>query len=178
MAIEVPADAQPWLRDSVVDLTKVNLGCLFASGLASLVRLEIVAKYEAVGIKRLPGGKGRPDIIAEWIKGGRGTKMKKAVAVEDVLRFADEWDAWWAGLQPGWRVKDNSGKWHIEEAYEENREWGSLAATGVNGLVSAVAALYFWGVAVRMGTEDQKRRWEASVHDVAWVIEGVERSIA
>ncbi|KAJ7457079.1 hypothetical protein FB451DRAFT_1407111 [Mycena latifolia] len=38
IVIAVPADAPAWLRDSIADLTKVDLGCNFASVLAALIR--------------------------------------------------------------------------------------------------------------------------------------------
>ncbi|KAJ6491114.1 hypothetical protein C8R45DRAFT_1138184 [Mycena sanguinolenta] len=177
--IEMPADAPTWIVQSVTDLTQSDLGCHFAAVLVALVRLETAAGYEAGHVKRLPGGKAltRPKVIGEWIKGRRGTKSKTPPSISDVAAHVAEWDEWWDKIQPEWRLKDVSGKWRIDVAYEDGWDWGSLGAMGVNGLVSAVAALYFWGVAVRMGTQAQISRWEDSVHDVAWVLEGVERTL-
>lgn len=179
----MPADAPKWLRESVADITKVDLGCHYASVLAALIRLEKAGGYEVGHNVKLPGGekgKGknqRPRVISDWIKGGRGAKTKKPPVVSDVRFHVDQWDAWWDGMQPGWRLKDDDGKWRVDLAYEDGWDWGAVDCTGVNGLLSAVAGLYFWGVAVKMGLEKDKARWEQAVHDVVWVIEGLEKEL-
>jgi hypothetical protein len=176
--VQVPAEAPAWLRDSVADITKVDLGCHFAAVLAALIRLEKAVGYEVGENKKLPGGKKllRPQIISDWIKGGRGQKTKKAPVIGDVDLHVAEWDAWWDGIQPDWRARNTHGRWRADGTYEDNWDWGALDCSGVNGLLSAVAALYFWGVAVRMGPEEKKTRWEQSVLDVVWVLEGLERT--
>jgi hypothetical protein len=174
--VEVPADAPAWLRDSVADISKVDLGCHFAAVLAALIRLEKAAGYEAAQNKKLPGGKTRPQVIFDWIKGGRGQKTKKAPAIGDVDSHVVQWDAWWDSMQPNWRVRNAHGRWRTDAGYEDDWDWGVLDCTGVNGLLSAVGALYFWGVAVRLGPEDKRTRWEQSVLDVVWVLEGLEQT--
>jgi hypothetical protein len=69
-----PADAPKWLKDSIKDLTKLDLGCHYTSLLAALIRLEGLARYEPQkgGPQRLPSPKAtpRPAAISDWVRGG------------------------------------------------------------------------------------------------------------
>lgn len=178
ITVAVPPDAPDWLRDSVKDLSKIDLGCHYASVLAALIRLEAAAKYapQTNGPQRLASSKvaPRPTEISEWIKGGRGKKSKKSPVVSDVAKYTRSWDLWWDSLQLEWRKRDNNGRWRFDVGYGDDSDWGVLDCYGTNGLVSTVAGLYFWGVAQLLGTEEQRARWENAVHDVVWVLEGLE----
>jgi hypothetical protein len=178
VTVAVPPGAPDWLRESVKDLSKIDLGCHYASLLAALIRLEGAAGYapQADGPARLPSSKAaqRPTAISDWIKGGRGTKTKKSPVVSDVAKYTRSWDVWWDSLQPEWRKRDDEGRWCFDVGYSDDWDWGVLRCHGTNGLVSAVAGLYFWGIAQVSGTEDQRTRWENAVQDVVWVLEGLE----
>jgi hypothetical protein len=53
-------------------------------------------------------------------------------------------------------------------------EWGVLFQWGINGVLSIVAALYFWGCAViDAANSELTRAWEAEVQDVGWLLEGM-----
>jgi hypothetical protein len=177
-----PADAPKWLKDSIKDLTKLDLGCHYTSLLAALIRLEGLARYEPQksGPQRLPSPKAtpRPAAISDWVRGGRGTKTKNSPTVKDVAKYAREWDHWWDSLQPEWRMRKlgEAPGWRVDVAYRDDWEWGALDCYGVNGLLSAVAGLYFWGVAVASGPEEQLARWDDTVQDVVWVLEGLQRT--
>jgi hypothetical protein len=78
---------------------------------------------------------------------------------------------WWGSLQPEWREKDADGSWSVARGYGGGgREWGPLYQWGVNGVLSVVASLYFWGCSV---PETGRAEWEAAVNDVAWMFEGM-----
>ncbi|KAJ7116096.1 hypothetical protein C8R44DRAFT_550979, partial [Mycena epipterygia] len=100
-----------WLRDSITDLTKVDLGCHYASVLAALVQLEKAAGFEVEEADRqhLSTAK-HPKQIAEWIRGGRGTKTKQTPKVKKAATFAREWAMWWDAVQPSWRTRGPDGK--------------------------------------------------------------------
>ncbi|KAJ7024607.1 hypothetical protein C8F04DRAFT_1239575 [Mycena alexandri] len=173
--VVVPANAPSWLQESIKDLSKVDLGCHFGSVLVALIQLEGAAGFEVDEAERqqMPVGKraGRPAVISAWIKGSRGTKTKTPPIVEDIDKFVKEWDFWWDAVQPQWRQRDNNGRWHVDEFYRQ--EWGALDCSGANGCLSAVAGLYFWGVAAKAGSEAQMARWDHAVQDVVWVPQGL-----
>ncbi|KAJ7018944.1 hypothetical protein C8F04DRAFT_907006, partial [Mycena alexandri] len=145
--IIVPAKAPDWLHTSVADLTKVDLGCHYVSILAAFIWLEGAARYEDDG-SCLPAS-GRPKVISNWVRGGRGTKSKTQPAVESISTFVAEWDGWWDVTQPEWRERNRQGRWCKDPPYRKEWEWGILNTYGTNGILSAVADIYFWGVAVR-----------------------------
>jgi hypothetical protein len=52
-------------------------------------------------------------------------------------------------------------------------EWGPLYQWGVNGMLSLVASLFFWGCAVRQSDGEIYSLWEKAVLDVGWMLEGL-----
>ncbi|KAJ7041691.1 hypothetical protein C8F04DRAFT_946802 [Mycena alexandri] len=177
--IVVPEKAPAWLKSSVQDLTRVDLGCHYASVVAALIRLETAAKYGHNDDSRLPaaqrGNTARPKVLAAWIRGGRGTKSKLQPVVASLATFVPEWDGWWDSMQPEWRERNRQGRWRIDLPYQKEWDWGVMQAYGINGILSVVAGIYFWGVAVlAQHDEDQTARWDNAVQDVVWVLEGLE----
>ncbi|KAJ7707284.1 hypothetical protein B0H16DRAFT_1746505 [Mycena metata] len=175
--IVVPENAPDWLRTSVADLTKVDLGCHYASVVAALIRVEAASRYDDDG-SRLPaatkGAQVRPKVISAWVRGGRGTKSKTQPTVDSISKFVAEWNGWWDSMQPAWRERNRQGRWRVDPPYRKEWDWGVLDTYGVNGILSAVAGIYFWGVAVLSGSEDDIARWDTAVQDVVWVLEGLE----
>ncbi|KAJ7278124.1 hypothetical protein C8J57DRAFT_1000974, partial [Mycena rebaudengoi] len=106
-----------------------------------------------------------------WI-GGQHSKQIVDTSVPDLTAYAAEWEVWWETLQlqPHWRVKGPDGKWMVGGVY--GTDWGVLFQWGINGILSILAALYFWGCAVLdTPNADLMRAWEAEVQDVSWVLE-------
>ncbi|KAJ7701961.1 hypothetical protein B0H17DRAFT_908374, partial [Mycena rosella] len=159
----ISANAPPWLRDSLQSLMKVDLGCHYVSVLAALVRLEEAAGFEVADRerKRLPTTK-RPKQIADWIRGGQGTKSKKTPEVKSASKYAQSWNEWWDPIQPSWRTRDLEGHWAVGGDY--GKDWTELDCSGANGCLSVVAGLYFWGVAAKGSSEDE-RVWDNAVQD-------------
>jgi hypothetical protein len=63
------------------------------------------------------------------------------------------------------------GTWIRQEPY--GKDWEGLLHWGPNGTLSVVAALYFWGCAVRMMESPGQEIWQNAVEDVAWMLEGL-----
>ncbi|KAJ7080722.1 hypothetical protein C8R43DRAFT_1143069 [Mycena crocata] len=171
IAVLMPANAPPWLVDAIAHLSRQNLGCHFDSVLVVLVRLEEAAGLEVEDSQRgrLPAEKKtRPAEIHDWIRGGRGSKAK-GYPKASILKYPQKYMAWWDSLQPQWRKRDPDGK--LITGGEYGADWGVLDCSGVNGCLSAVAGLYFWGI-LQMD-EEQQKVWDDMVQDVAWVLEGL-----
>jgi hypothetical protein len=69
--------------------------------------------------------------------------------------------------------KETDGRWSIEAYGEAGRELGPLYQWGVNGTLSLLASLYFWGRAVSGSEQSELEVWEVAVLDVTWMMEGM-----
>ncbi|KAJ7468411.1 hypothetical protein B0H11DRAFT_2305430 [Mycena galericulata] len=166
-----PAKAAAWFVDAHAAMTRQDLGCHFDGLVAAWTRLEAASKYEQ-GPTNLPS-KGRPKQVGTWISSARGTRGTADPKVLDPAKYAVEWQEWWNSLQPEWRKKDADGMWSTTGGYgKDGKEWGPLYQWGVNGTLSLLASLYFWGSAIR-GDSDLEMAWEVAVVDVSWMLEGM-----
>ncbi|KAJ7469883.1 hypothetical protein B0H11DRAFT_1731310 [Mycena galericulata] len=173
---EMPDGLPLWLRDGLADLTRDELGGSYKALLAALIQLEKAFGFENRANVRLPK-QYRPAAVEAWIKGGRGRSKKVPELSVPVERYATDWQQWWDSLQPAWRVKDSQGRWALgDDAGGYGADWASLEFPGVNGCLSIVASLYFWGRAVRNDSQNARSQWEAAVEDVAWMLEGMGRA--
>ncbi|KAJ7454349.1 hypothetical protein B0H11DRAFT_1740517 [Mycena galericulata] len=167
--VPCPAKAPDWFVEARAAITKVDLGAHYDALIAAWTRMEAASRFEN-GPTNLPS-KGRPKEVGTWIAGGRGKRGKEPV-VTDPTRYAAEWQAWWDYLQPEWRKKGEDGKWIWEGGYTKDQEWGRLMQWGVNGNLTVVASLYFWGCSVVDDPVGQVA-WDAAACDVGWMLEGL-----
>ncbi|KAK7019608.1 hypothetical protein R3P38DRAFT_3199258 [Favolaschia claudopus] len=168
LSASCPANAKPWFVDAHQAMTQVDLGCHYFALVAAWIRLEAASRFEH-SPTNLPA-KFRPKQVGTWIANSRRGPLP---AVKDPVRYAKDWQTWWDSLQPAWRARESTGEWSITRGYGQNgREWGPLYHWGVNGVLSVVASLCFWGRAV--GTDNVLRgAWEAAVLDAVWMFEGM-----
>ncbi|KAJ7652316.1 hypothetical protein B0H17DRAFT_1214982 [Mycena rosella] len=169
-----PPSAPPWFVDGRAVLSKQDLGCHFDALIAAWTRIEYASRFEH-GPTNL-SSKGRPAQLGIWIAGGWGRRGSLPV-ISDVALFAEKWGLWWTSLQPGWREKGRDGKWSSGGEYGEGgKDWGPLYQWGVNGTLTLLAGLYFWGCALKAGVHDSEvgmGEWEDAVADVTWMLEGM-----
>ncbi len=86
--------------------------------------------------------------------------------VPDPTAFAEQWWNWWRACNPSWRVTGNSNTL----LRECNGTLDGATATGVNGLLSVLATLWWW----RAKTPDSNTAindWDDAMDDVLWVLE-------
>lgn len=74
----------------------------------------------------------------------------------------DAWWAWWAGIQP-------NGRGGLLLRIDQNLDWSCLRVAGINGLISVIAVLLWWGIKVLDGG-DRRVRWLEAVDDVCWAL--------
>jgi len=77
--------------------------------------------------------------------------------------YESEFKAWWSVLQPEWR-KSSSGEIHFSKV---DGDWEVLHRPGLNGILSVMAALFFWGVSLQ---EDSRTGWNDAVSDCLVVL--------
>lgn len=118
----------------------------------------------------------RPPIVTGWIQNGRcrvgktGTPMARMVIKPgDIPKFLKAWSGWWAALQPEWRVRRENGGWE-RDTYGE--DWHTMIIPGQNGLLSVIAALSWWGSAVKLEGKGETE-WLDAVADVEWMLVGL-----
>ncbi|KAJ7711502.1 hypothetical protein B0H16DRAFT_1343728, partial [Mycena metata] len=163
-----PPQAASWFVYTHEQMTQRHLGPHFNGLLAAWIRIEAASRFEhsSGAITK----KMRPEQVNRWIQCGRGQRGNPDTSVPNPAQYERQWWAWWNSLQPVWRGKDADGDWSVAGAY--GKEWDGLLFWGQNGILSVVAALYFWGCAVQ---EDEEclRAWERAVNDVSWICEGL-----
>ncbi|KJA18011.1 hypothetical protein HYPSUDRAFT_205740 [Hypholoma sublateritium FD-334 SS-4] len=109
------------------------------------------------------GSRHRPRIVADWIQRARTPKFRPEIKNAD--KFIDEFDTWWRTLQPAWRLDSAS-----DLLTRDGDDWGCLRCSGVNGLLSVLAALFFWGCHAQSGAATFKSRWLEALEDVSYAI--------
>ncbi|KAF9001450.1 hypothetical protein BDZ89DRAFT_928153, partial [Hymenopellis radicata] len=115
----------------------------------------------------------RPDVLSKWIHVGRLTKKKAmptTLNADNLAAFKRSYATWYDSLQPGWREKDENG-WQRPKLRRKQREWGFLDVRGVNGFLSIVACLYWWGVVAAELDQGEFDEWEQAVMDASWVLQ-------
>ncbi|KAJ7178674.1 hypothetical protein C8R43DRAFT_872285, partial [Mycena crocata] len=165
-----PPKAQDWFVHAWGQVTKQNLGPHFNALLTAWTRIESACKFDNTG-PGIPSHPKRPAQVGRWITGARGKRKTKGLHVTNTDEYVVGWHIWWDSMQPKWRTKESDGKtWETGGAY--GKDWELLSAWGQNGMLSVVACLYFWGLAV-MDASDKVGAWEVAVNDAAWVCEGL-----
>ncbi|PBK59516.1 hypothetical protein ARMSODRAFT_857381, partial [Armillaria solidipes] len=114
---------------------------------------------------------GRPPDVQNWIRCGRRAVPHKHM--KDLTTTHSNWWSYWKSLQPEWRgignVKGPLGDGHRQG--EVRCDWGELDKRGLNGIISVIAGLGFWGLLSKGGTRRQKDLWESAVEDAKWVLQ-------
>lgn len=70
-------------------------------------------------------------------------------------------------MQPKWRTSEISKR-------EVGGSWDELQKPGINGLLSVMAGLFYWGKSVRHGGDDDdegRSKWDELLMDIAWVLQ-------
>lgn len=101
---------------------------------------------------------GRPPCVAEWIKRARAPSYRPPIANLD--DYAQVFTQWWGSLQPEWRRSSGS-------LVQSSGDLDVLRKPGVNGLLSVLAALFFWGLLLGPG---EFGAWLKAVDDVSWAL--------
>lgn len=137
-----------------------GLGTTWAKLVKAWVAFEDGAGYE--GTKKLLATH-RPDAIKAWI--GRARSSTWRPVISDTSVYESEYMSWWAALQPSWRKSSDGGI--IFAKVEGN--WEILRRPGLNGILSVMAGLLFWGVALR-DSGNARKGWNKAVSDCLMVI--------
>ncbi|KAJ7653359.1 hypothetical protein DFH06DRAFT_921627, partial [Mycena polygramma] len=100
-----------WLKDAVKNIAIDPLGPSYTSVLQAVVRVEEAYGFDSKA-KPLCTTK-RPEVIYDWVRGGRGSKSTKPPVIKKLATYPGVWKGWWDLLQPGWRKRGANGQWMI-----------------------------------------------------------------
>lgn len=150
-----------WITKAKALLESNNLGVEWEVLLAAWLKFEEESGFQGSG--KL-GTHRRPRVIEDWIQRARLPTFRPEI--KDIEGFAADFTAWWQSLQPEWRRNGNG------EIPNEGGDWNEIRKPGVNGLLSVIAALFFWGNTIQITQHAAARAaWLEALGDVAYVIE-------
>ena len=115
---------------------------------------EVRSRYKE--IKKL-APQGRPFAVGEWISRARPSTWRPII--ESVPKYEASFREWWLAIQPDWRLED--GRLVHERVAGD---WESLRLPGINGVVSIMVALFYWGMEVLEVSRGQSR-WVSAVEE-------------
>ena len=105
----------------------------------------------------------RPQAISKWIRRARSPTWRPDIT--NVLKFEKDFQAWWLFLQPKWQV---GVKGTITDKCVDGN-WDALQKPGLNGVVSLLAALFYWGIVAQKNTKHCEV-WVAHVEECIIVL--------
>ncbi|KAJ7768838.1 hypothetical protein B0H16DRAFT_1246912, partial [Mycena metata] len=97
----------------------------------------------------------RPKEVGAWVKNARKGKPALTGGVEGLK---EQWDIWWRGINPEWRIREG------ELVQEGSGSWEVLRCPGQNGFLNVLMSLKWW----HDGTSEE---WRRAAGDVKWVLE-------
>ncbi|KAI0039081.1 hypothetical protein FA95DRAFT_1612861 [Auriscalpium vulgare] len=110
------------------------------------------------------GTKHRPEEVRLWQKSRRPWHNGKIINLDTFMTRCEDW---WNALQPAERF-NSEGEVMAPSA---SMDWSALCIAGPNGLLSVLAALLWWGLAVKDDVEDYThQRWLNVTVDVSTVL--------
>ena len=133
---------------------------------AVLVELWVeFEKKEGFKEQGLLPAKKQPECVSEWIRCGRPPTWMPAITAVSKLETA--FCTWWVFLQPKWRV---SGKRAIITTdLESGNDWDHLWKPGLNGLLSMLVGLFYWGRTPKRSAK-QHEAWATCVEDCIFIL--------
>lgn len=155
---EVPSEAPEWFKKSFAMLSSKDLGGEWGLLVAAWARYENEGGLP-LGLKL--GTKNRPVAVKDWIQRARSPSWRPTIV--SISSYAAEFTLWWQGLQPEWRILKGGRLLRVAGG-----DWQVLKRPGVNGLVSVMAGLFFWGFEVC--DSSNKSEWLEMVVDVEYAI--------
>ena len=101
------------------------------------------------------------------IKGYMGHHDITRVSIpENPDEYGQRWIAWWAGLQPAWRLTtNNTMPMKDQNALPQRPSWRKLAISGENGIVLAAVGIAIWSISIANGKAGRLRT-KPSGHEV------------
>lgn len=157
-SFEIPSDAPDWFKKSFRMLSSKDLGGEWGVLVAAWGHFECRSGFSG-GLKL--GTKNRPAAVKDWIQRARSPSWRPTI--RSVSSYGTDFTLWWQGMQPEWRILRGGKLLRVAGG-----DWEVLNRPGVNGLLSIMAGLFFWGFEVC--DSSNKGEWLDMVVDVEYVV--------
>lgn len=154
--VTIPDGHADWVPGAVALLASTDFGGQWKALVGAWLSFEHSRKYAAT---MLPATS-RPSAIGDWIARARPHTYRPVI---NIKTFQSGFEMWWRSFQPEWRLQDSNGGL----AKSASGTWDSMQYTGANGLLSVLAALFFWG------TSNPNEKWHAAVNDVMYALQSM-----
>jgi hypothetical protein len=151
--------APPWFLSFRKLFSGQGLGKEWDELISMWATFEAKEGYKEVG--RLTAS-GRPEVVSQWISRARSVIWRPNIL--DVKGYEAKYNEWWKRLQPEWRVVNG----RVDVGLTQGN-WESLRLPGLNGFLSIISALFYWGLAVQ-GKATHHSAWLSAVQDCHLVI--------
>jgi len=155
-----------WLTSATSMLKAEELGGIWSSLVQAWLAFE---RKESKQTPSILNSTHRPVVVRDWIQRTRSASYRPAI--ESTLEFEKAYMSWWKELQPDWRMSSSR-----QIAYSKvDGDWDGIRTAGRNGLLSVVAALFFWGVALKKTkkTAYEDKGWKLGTDDCLRVLNGL-----
>ena len=149
----------PWVSKSLDLFRSTSLGPEWDELVAGWLHFERTTEF--MGVSKL-GHQNRPPAIGDWIQRARSPTFHPNIV--DLGTYSSNFDAWWRSVQPYWRMDPYSNR-----LLRDGDDFERIRLIGPNGLVSVIAALFFWGHKIQ-GSTARKSIWKERLGDVAYII--------
>ncbi|KJA13066.1 hypothetical protein HYPSUDRAFT_209854 [Hypholoma sublateritium FD-334 SS-4] len=160
-------EASPeWFRKAISMLASKDLGGGWLALISAWRRFEKAAGYSEAAIL---SSEGRPPCVGAWISRARSPKYQPPLSEKNLEDLDHSFWTWWRTLQPHHRkdVDAEDGSMLLRNVGDMH----TIRKPGKNGILSVLAALWFWGSARHLVSSGTLSSWAAAVDDVFWVIE-------
>lgn len=147
-------------------LSSKDLGGGWLDLVSAWGRFEQAAGYVEAGIL---SSKGRPPCVGAWIARARTSNFQPPLSGKNLKDLDRSFWKWWHNLQPQHRKDVEAEDGVVLPQIVGDME--VIRRPGKNGLLSVLAALWFWGSAPQLVNSTTLGSWAAAVDDVSWVVE-------
>ncbi|KAJ3835774.1 hypothetical protein F5878DRAFT_542620, partial [Lentinula raphanica] len=134
-----------WFKDAF-DFLNVDLGSHFAMLVDCWSNFESLNGWKTS--KHALSNVNRPEEVTKWIRYGRYARVRITIPPSHIDEFAARMWLWWVRLQPEWRKLGKDLRPAPVEHFGD--DWKSLDIHGINGWLSLLAGLKWWGESLAM----------------------------
>ncbi|KAI0055050.1 hypothetical protein BV25DRAFT_1843233 [Artomyces pyxidatus] len=166
LSASILTDGAKFHKDSYIYLAGLSLGERWDTCVELYFRFEKKHGYQDNGVRLGNGTRApRPSAIAYWIKRGRPFQHINI----DLPTIGRDFWAWIHGLVPASQVAPDG-----RLVRTAGGNWDELVRPGINGCLSIVALLAWWGSELAGMTEyprSARDAYEGALEDIIWVLE-------
>ncbi|KAJ3749304.1 hypothetical protein DFH05DRAFT_1371414, partial [Lentinula detonsa] len=134
-----------WFKDAF-DFLNIDLGSPFAMLVDCWSNFESLNGWKTG--KHAISSMNRPKEVTKWIQCRRYARITITIAPAQLDGFAERMWLWWVHLQPEWRKLGKDLRPAPVEHFGD--DWKSLDIYGINGWLSLLAGLKWWGESLAM----------------------------